>query len=296
MARYAPLWQQAGVYPASLDRQLLQTIWPNGGTSGAVPAVVANTMDVNIPVGRVVVPLTAGQGDALCVWDAAEVVTLAAASAQPRIDLIVLQVRDNALDAGPNNDFLFTSVMGTPAASNPAVPATPANAYAMAHVLVPANAANLNGATLTNLRTSLAVPDSARVGQATQFVVSSPAARVGTWAAPQWANGIACTATGMTVSRPGLYLVNCRALWQSGGGAVPAALYEVQCRRNGSIVLHDFTQTAALSYPQNKISGVLSLLAGDLLEIWATNAAGVAGWWIANERTYWDVTRLGPST
>jgi hypothetical protein len=158
MTRYAPLWQQQNSYAASLDRLLIQNMWPAGGANGAIPTAVAGTMQVNVPAGQAVVTLQAGQGSALCVWDAPETVTIAAAppSGQSRIDLVVLQVRDNALDAGPNNDFVFAAVAGTAVASNPVAPAVPTNAYAMMQVLVPGAAANLNTATLTDRRTTLA--------------------------------------------------------------------------------------------------------------------------------------------
>jgi hypothetical protein len=114
-------------------------------------------MNVSIPPGTAAVPLQAGQGAAVCTWDAAEVVTLAAAppSGQSRIDLVVAQVRDNAIDGGANNDFVFAAVAGTAAASNPAAPAVPTNAYVMCQVLVPGAAANLNTATITDRRAQL---------------------------------------------------------------------------------------------------------------------------------------------
>lgn len=160
MTRYAPLWQQAGTYSASLDRDLLGTLWPSGGAAGNPPVNVNNTMNVSIPAGQCAVALAAGQGSALCTWDAAEVVTLPAApgAGTSRYDVVICQVRDNALDAGPNNDFIFTYASGTAAAS-PTVPATPNNAYAICNVLVPGAAANLNTATLTDRRgLGLAVP------------------------------------------------------------------------------------------------------------------------------------------
>jgi hypothetical protein len=82
------------------------------------------------------------------------VVTLPAAppSGQSRVDLVIAQVRDHALDAGANNDFIVTSVTGVPAASNPGVPALPTNALAIAQVLVPGAVANLNTATVTDVR------------------------------------------------------------------------------------------------------------------------------------------------
>ena len=154
MTRFAPLWQQAASYPAQLDRGLLAALWPLGGWSGPPATTVAGTMQVSLPPGSVAVPLVGGQGTALGRWDAPELVALAAAppSGQSRLDLVIAQVRDNAIDGGPDNDFIFDKVTGVPAASNPALPAVPLNALAMLSVLVPGAVANLNTATLTDLR------------------------------------------------------------------------------------------------------------------------------------------------
>src|ERR1700729_2222070 len=160
MTRYAPLWQQAGNYTAQVDRQLVAALWPSGGAVGATPFPTANTMLMNYPAGWCAVPLSGNNGTALCRWDANEQVTIGAApgAGTSRIDLVVCQVRDNALDAGANNDFWFVVVPGVPAAS-PVPPATPANAYVMTAVTVPASVANLNTATITDRRSAgLAVP------------------------------------------------------------------------------------------------------------------------------------------
>jgi hypothetical protein len=150
MTRYQPLWQQAGSYPAGIDRQLLASLWPNGGVKGGAVTAVNNTMNVWVAPGTIAVVLQGGQGNALCMWDAAEVVTLTAAppSGQSRIDLIVAQVRDAALDGGANNDFVFMPIAGAPVASNPVAPALPTNAYPVATVLVGGAVANLNTATI----------------------------------------------------------------------------------------------------------------------------------------------------
>jgi hypothetical protein len=155
MTRYQPLWQQAGSYPATTDRALMGSLWPQGGVTGGVASIVAASMTVSLAPGTAAVPLQAGQGAALCRWDAAEVVTIAAApaSGQSRIDLICAQYRDNALDSGGNNDFVMIVVTGTAAASNPATPATPTNALALASITVVGASANLAGATLTDRRT-----------------------------------------------------------------------------------------------------------------------------------------------
>lgn len=153
MARYAPLWQQNQTYSASLDRSLFSTLFPVGGVTDGGASVVANTMNVNINAGRAAVPLQAGQHVALCYWSALETVTLPAApgTGLTRIDLICIQVRDNALDSGGNNDFILSVVSGV-ASATPAPPPVPANALAIWSVPVPGGAANLNGVPLTDLR------------------------------------------------------------------------------------------------------------------------------------------------
>jgi hypothetical protein len=156
MTRHTPLWQQASAYSAAYDRGLIATLYPLGGASGARPSPVANSMSWNIPVGRCAVPLSDGTCQ-LCVWDAVEQVVTAAAppSGQSRIDLIVCTARDNALDGGGNNDFIFQTVTGVPAASAPATPATPANSYRLGVYTVPGAVANLNGVLFNDARIPL---------------------------------------------------------------------------------------------------------------------------------------------
>jgi hypothetical protein len=159
MTRYAPLWQQAGTYPAGTDRGLLAALWPASGSTGGAAITVANTMQVSIAPGTAAVALgTAGALTQLCRWDAAEVVTLVAAppAGSSRIDLVVLQVRDNTLDSGGNNDFIFQAIQGAGGTPGPgAVPAVPNNAYAVAQLTVPGGAANLNGVTVVDRRAGL---------------------------------------------------------------------------------------------------------------------------------------------
>jgi hypothetical protein len=230
MARKTPLWQQVPTYPAQLDRSLLAALWPNGGVTGGVTTTVNNTMDISVAAGSAAVPLATGQGAALCVWDAPELVTpripAAPGSGQSRIDVVIVQVRDPDLDGGANNDFIITSVTGTPASSNPVVPATPANAFALYRVTVPGAAANLNTATLTDVRNhGLSVGSSGvagRVYATTQTVLASGAQGVINM---QTANflfgGMRSDGVGLIVPVPGVYWVAGSCAWQSGGGALP---------------------------------------------------------------------------
>jgi hypothetical protein len=162
MTRYTPLWQQAGTYPASVDRGLISTLWPTSASSGGAVTVNTGTMTLNVAPGTASVALGAGNGSELCRWDAPETVgplATAPPAGSSRIDLIVLQVRDTTIDSLGNNDFVFTYVTGVGGTPGPgAVPATPPNAYAIAQVTVPGGVANLNTATITDVHNALYTP------------------------------------------------------------------------------------------------------------------------------------------
>jgi hypothetical protein len=161
MTRYTPLWEQAGSYAASVDRRLIASLWPQPALVGCALTAVAGTMQINVAAGQVAVPSQNNTGSTLCVSDATEVVTIGAApgSGQSRIDLIICRPRATDLDGGQNNDFIFDTVQGVPAAS-PAVPATPAGTVLLGQVLVPGGSAAVTQANITDLRPvgGLAVP------------------------------------------------------------------------------------------------------------------------------------------
>jgi hypothetical protein len=77
----------------------------------------------------------------------------AASAANPRIDLVIARVHDAVDDSGSTNLWALEVVTGTPAAS-PAVPATPANAVALAQVAVARNATVVTAGNITDLRKS----------------------------------------------------------------------------------------------------------------------------------------------
>jgi hypothetical protein len=143
MTRYA-LWQQLVTYPAEVDRLLIEAAWPMPGRLRGMLVTVATGRDVNIAAGKFVVPLGAGMGSALCVSDAVETATFADApgAGASRIDLLVVQVRDMAIDAVTVNGFTFDVIEGAPAAS-PVPPAVPARALALAAVTSVGGQANL---------------------------------------------------------------------------------------------------------------------------------------------------------
>jgi hypothetical protein len=276
MTKYQPLWQQAGSYAASVDRGLLGTLWPAGGVSGAAVAAVANTMQVQAQPGTVGVVMQAGQGVELCRWDAAadSTVTLSAAppSGQSRIDVYCVQVRDNAVDAGGNNDFIFTVVTGTPAASNPATPATPANAYALANVTVPGAAANLNAATLTDRRGGVLAPVPGVQGtiyySAASMNISTPS-QILPMAALSLRGGMTAPANNLVVPVSGVYRVS----WQAyGAPSGPNGWVQSMVYRNGvSWTLASLMSTASGQYLGPGGTVELPLNAADVLTLVATS-------------------------
>ena len=152
MTRYTPNWLQQGSYSAAMDRRSLAAIWPGPASAGCA-VTVSSGMTVNVAAGQVAVPTQNSTGTSLCSSDAVEPVTLAAApaSGQNRYDLVICQPRGNDLDGGANNDFIFTTVTGT-AAATPTVPATPAGTVALARIYVPGGSASVTAGNITDVR------------------------------------------------------------------------------------------------------------------------------------------------
>lgn len=152
MTRYAPQWLQQGSYAASVDRRLISALRPGLWVSGCAVSV-ASAMTVNVAAGQVVVPTANNTGSVLCSSDAVEPVTLTTApgAGTNRYDVITCQARGNDLDGGANNDFVFTMVTGTAAAS-PTVPAVPNNAVALANVYVPGGSASVTAGNIADRR------------------------------------------------------------------------------------------------------------------------------------------------
>jgi hypothetical protein len=117
-------------------------------------------MSVDIQPGR-----AAFQGNyvtnegAYYLWsDALENVVIAAAPGigQERYDVIVAQVRNGYVDGGVNNDFLFTKIQGTPAATGSAVvPGIGSNQLALATVHVASQVTTIVTGAITDTRPPL---------------------------------------------------------------------------------------------------------------------------------------------
>lgn len=231
MTRYTPLWEQAGTYPASLDRRLLGSLWPGAAIIGG--AVTPGTaMQVSIAPGTVAIPLTSGAGSVLCNWDAVELVALNAApgAGLNRIDLIYAQARANDIDSGSNNDFIFAALAGTAAAS-PVVPSPlPNNAVAIAQVYVPAQSASVTAANITQLTApNLAIPPqrvpAGRLWANAQTVIATGVAgKIALQVTDYLYGGMTVVTGGLIVPVAGIYRVSCAIAWQSGSNPVGASV------------------------------------------------------------------------
>ena len=176
MTRFTPQWLQAGSYAASIDRRLIGALWPAAASTGMAVSVSA-AMTLNIAAGQCAVPTANNTGSALCSSDAVEQVTLTAApaSGSNRIDLVCVQVRGTDIDGGTDNDFIFSVVAGTVAAS-PVAPAVPANAVALAQVYVGGGVAAIVAGNITDLRPGRLNITQAAVPRGTLTQVVGPAA------------------------------------------------------------------------------------------------------------------------
>lgn len=140
MTLYTPLWAQNAAYSARTDRALIDAAFgaPHvvDGLTVGERGIGAN-MSVDVQAGQVVVP--GPLGNYLCMSDEIVNLTIGAAPAAgtSRRDLVVAQLYDpQATGTGTNPNWEPLVVQGTAAASNPALPATPAWSLPLAEIAV----------------------------------------------------------------------------------------------------------------------------------------------------------------
>ena len=155
--RTPPSFLQNGSHPAEQDRLTTQGLFRTSGILSAADLAVTQStvpaMSVQIAAGwgNIIGTTQANMGAYQYYNDAAATATITTADVtNPRIDLICITIND-AYYTGVTNNVAINVVAGTPAAS-PAVPATPANSYALAQVAVAANATTIVNANITDLR------------------------------------------------------------------------------------------------------------------------------------------------
>ena len=151
---------QAGTHPAEDVRRAFD-VFIGPGNEGIVAAGDLNVtetgtpaMSVDIAGGRAIIQGTEGtyQGPYIVENRGSATVTVTAANvSNPRIDLVVAKIEDQAY-SGAVNAWALAVVAGTPAAS-PVAPSMPANSILLATVSVAAAAATITNANITDGRT-----------------------------------------------------------------------------------------------------------------------------------------------
>jgi hypothetical protein len=169
--RTPPSWLQNGSHPAENDRLTTQAIWATTGIIKSTSLAVTQNSPVGMSVivasgwAAIVGTTQSNMGTYVAYNDAATVVAITTANpTNPRIDLLCVTVND-AYYTGALNNVTFQVVDGTPAGS-PTVPATPANAIALAQIAVAAGALSITTANITDLRV-LATTNLPEVGDIT---------------------------------------------------------------------------------------------------------------------------------
>jgi hypothetical protein len=164
MSYLPPIFQQDNQYSARVFRQLLDTV----GTEGVVGSSdfevtergAGAAMAVDVAPGKafVVGDDQSSQGTYLVAVESTVEVPIAPAdSVDPRVDLIVAQVRDSNAGGPSGDDWLFRAVEGTPDPS-PVAPAVPDSAIVLAEVAVAALATSILDANITDVRTFAEAP------------------------------------------------------------------------------------------------------------------------------------------
>jgi hypothetical protein len=177
-----PIFQQNLSFSATELRALPAAVFRSGVINAAdlkvVQRAAGTNMSVDVAAGAVAVPGTdaVGQGTYLCTNTAVANVSIGAApsAGTTRLDLIVAEVRDGDVNAGPNNDWLISVIAGT-AASTPVEPTVPDSCVQLARVTVASGTAAITNAMILDRRTfakdfSFATSTTLPIGRTGQLV------------------------------------------------------------------------------------------------------------------------------
>lgn len=292
-----PYWLQNGTYTGDDDRLTLQTLLGGSPNQSVVSGVIGPTdfkvtqtgtpsMLLNVNSGAAWVD---GQNSATegvyasLVDDTTQQVTITTANGtNPRIDLVVLQVR-NSEYSGAHDDAILTVVKGTAAAS-PVAPALSANQFLLAQILVGTSVTSITTANITDKRVLFAplnllrgIP-SGRLTPTAQTIIAtgSTGAAITSLVASSLRGGMTNgTSNALTAPVPGLYEATCFTIWQNSGGAVPAGLYVVNVVKNGALGDQIGTQQiTGTAYAVCSGSTELELVAGDNVSFWGQQNSG----------------------
>jgi hypothetical protein len=231
MTTTPPLWMQKAdpgdtdiEYSARQFRQLITAAFPDEGVLAAPPGGFAVTeraaganFDLEVAPGCAIVEGddATDQGSYLVVSDATETVTIAAApGSNSRIDLVVLQIEDDQVDASGSSRWIIDVIEGT-ADPVPTVPALPNSAIKLAQVLVASDAVSITNSVITDLRTVLASAEGLPIKQTVRAATTGAGTLASSFEAGDTLDGVTL-ATGdrilvknqATASENGIYVVN----------------------------------------------------------------------------------------
>lgn len=154
MALTAPLFLQLGEYSARVTRQLLSIIGTEGVIEGLTVAQrsAGANMSVDVAAGKALIQGDdqSNQGVYLAVNEAVvNLAVVAADPSNPRIDRVVLEVRDTNAGGASGDDANLRVIEGTPGGA-PTAPAIPDTAISLATVSVAAAATSITDANITS--------------------------------------------------------------------------------------------------------------------------------------------------
>jgi len=271
-----PLWLQNDIYPARIDRALIDAIWTEGiidGFAVSQRAAGANfSVDVAAGHGAIHGDDQSAQGGYLAYITGTTNVPIAVPDSLARVDLIILRINDPQAGGTAGNNATIEPLKGTPSASNPQPPALPASAIELARVTVSAGASSITSAVIDiNKRAAATVrafpparPFTNRLSQAAVSPGTSggvaPPAYPGYW-------DLTTTAR-LTFRRSGLISVNLE-LTRTGSPTDFRARINVA----GSADLYS-TNSGAGGVGRGWITWLHRVNSGDTCDFYATNLVG----------------------
>ncbi len=303
-----PAYIQASSHPADVFRRaILMMAHGQQGVRDYVSGdlvVSANgtpNMSVNVAAGQCAIlntqNTTYGGLYSGALNDASVNLSIAAADpTNPRIDLVVAQVRDAAY-SGANNDWILAVITGTPAAS-PSPPATPANAIVLAQVSVAANATSITSGNITDKRPIFGSLFHAEAYQASAQIVSNAAWTVVAFDTIESdPNGNFTTGLSAHYTCPvgGRYRVDSTVMWLTPGALVNPI--SIEAFKNGALAKRGWQGEvpSGTVTPTLTLSAVVRANSGDTLDVRVYQAAGTNYNTLQGQDTVWVAfTFLGP--
>lgn len=316
-AQNPPFVIQGASHSAALFRQtvaaLLGRTQPGSlaSTAGGVvnPTDMAVTqngtpnMSVNVAGGFAFIPQTQVANGGLYggLNDATLNLAVSAANAtNPRIDLVVAVVLDKAY-SGATTKWTPQVLTGTPTAgatltNKSGAPALPAASIPLAYVLVPANATSIVTADIADVRTRVAKTPAGRQYQSVgQSLTSNVYAKITSLITDFTTGGVTASATGLTVTVPGIYQIDAQVTYNNGAGGTNQ-FGGCHVYVNGSTAR--FATIFSGTYCTPAVSDHISLPANALVTIYgfqANTSAAAKSTTPGSSKTFLSLSYVGPA-